>query len=327
VAFGHRRSVGRLNHPQGGVLTGCSSLLTASVIWKVQLAIGLAGGDADIVFVADDFAAWLVGLLADAGRKRLTTSLLGTDQQRAVSKAAAAAVWRMALELHPEGGAHAEDLSMVVNEVFSAHQPEAPTIGQATLLEALQAGVARQLAPLGDAHLTGTGESSAEVLGVPVEVLIEKLTSHLVEQILAAGARGEVLAPLADQLNHDLTHVQGRHLVGMVGRIAEDLRHVLAERDSAHVAKAVPAWIPPAFAGAGQALKLAIKDPQAVYDAVEVQSFTGREWLTAKLQDFLRERPCGYVWIEARARPWKDSFRGMACQDQQELVVALQPVY
>jgi hypothetical protein len=30
-----------------------------------------------VVFVVDDLAAWLAGLLADAGRKKLTTLVLG----------------------------------------------------------------------------------------------------------------------------------------------------------------------------------------------------------------------------------------------------------
>jgi len=30
-----------------------------------------------VVFAADDFAAWLVAVLADAGRKKLTTLILG----------------------------------------------------------------------------------------------------------------------------------------------------------------------------------------------------------------------------------------------------------
>jgi hypothetical protein len=34
-----------------------------------------------MVFVADELGAWLVGLLADAGRKKLTTFVLGTDQE------------------------------------------------------------------------------------------------------------------------------------------------------------------------------------------------------------------------------------------------------
>ena len=54
-----------------------------------------------MVFVADDLGAWLVGLLADAGRKKLTSLVLGTDQQRALRQAAVAAVERTAEQLAP----------------------------------------------------------------------------------------------------------------------------------------------------------------------------------------------------------------------------------
>ena len=47
-----------------------------------------------MVFVADDLAAWLVGLLADAGRRRLIVWVLGTDQERALRQAATAAIQR-----------------------------------------------------------------------------------------------------------------------------------------------------------------------------------------------------------------------------------------
>ena len=55
---------------------------------------------------------------------------------------------------------------MVVSEVFGEPVPAAALAGQATVLEALQAGIAGQLAVLDDAGLTGTGQSSADVLGV-----------------------------------------------------------------------------------------------------------------------------------------------------------------
>jgi len=44
------------------------------------------------MFVADALAAWLVGLLADAGRKKLITLVLGGDQERALRQAATAAI-------------------------------------------------------------------------------------------------------------------------------------------------------------------------------------------------------------------------------------------
>jgi hypothetical protein len=43
-------------------------------------------------------------------------------------------------------------------------------------VEGLQAGIAGQLAVLDDAALTGTWQSSAEVLGVPGSVLADRLT-------------------------------------------------------------------------------------------------------------------------------------------------------
>ena len=44
------------------------------------------------MFIADDLAAWLTGLLADAGRKKLTNMVLGTDLDRALVSAAEAAI-------------------------------------------------------------------------------------------------------------------------------------------------------------------------------------------------------------------------------------------
>ena len=73
----------------------------------------------------------------------------------------------------------------------------------------------RQLAVLDDAGRTSTGQSSVEVLGVPGAVLAEKLTGHLVRQILLRGSGGGPLTPLADQLNHDLTHLQLARLVAL----------------------------------------------------------------------------------------------------------------
>jgi hypothetical protein len=37
-----------------------------------------------VVFVADALGGWLVGQLADAGRKKLTELVLGSEQERAL---------------------------------------------------------------------------------------------------------------------------------------------------------------------------------------------------------------------------------------------------
>jgi hypothetical protein len=105
---------------------------------------------------------------------------------------------------------------MVVSEVFGEPVPVARLAADATVLEALQAGIARQLAVLDDACLTGTGRSSAEVLGVPGGVVAEKLTVHLLREIVTRGERGGPLFPLASQLNHDLLQLDGEQIKGMI---------------------------------------------------------------------------------------------------------------
>ena len=68
-----------------------------------------------MAFAADDLAAWLVGALADAGRRRLTTWVIGTDQERALRQAATAAVQLTVQELRPQGGERAEELARVIS--------------------------------------------------------------------------------------------------------------------------------------------------------------------------------------------------------------------
>jgi hypothetical protein len=174
-----------------------------------------------MVFGADAFASWLLGQVADAGRKRLTTWVLGTDQERALGQAAAVAVQRTAEELRPKAGDQATQIAMVIDQVFREPMPRGPMAERATLLEALQAGIAGQLAPLGDAALTGTGISSAELLGVSATMLAEKLTSHVAREIVVRGAGGGPLAPLANQLNHDVTHLHGQRVEGKLDRLAD----------------------------------------------------------------------------------------------------------
>ena len=89
------------------------------------------------MFVADALGAWLVGLLADAGRRRLTRLVLGSDQERALRQAATVAIESTAAELAPSGGGRAGELAMVVSEVFREPLAGAALAGQATLLEAL----------------------------------------------------------------------------------------------------------------------------------------------------------------------------------------------
>jgi hypothetical protein len=49
------------------------------------------GNTAAVALVVDDLLAWLVTLVADAGRRKLIARVLGTDQERALRPAVEAA--------------------------------------------------------------------------------------------------------------------------------------------------------------------------------------------------------------------------------------------
>ncbi len=174
-----------------------------------------------MAFVADDLTVWLIGLLADAGRRKLAALVLGDEQERALRKAATAAVRITAENLHPGSGRRAEELAMVVSHVFAEPAPVRSAGAGLTLLEALQEGVAVQLAVLDDASLTGTEKSSAELLGLPTATIAEELTGQLVAQIVVRGARGGPLEPLASQLNHDASRLQGQRLEGLLRQLVD----------------------------------------------------------------------------------------------------------
>ncbi len=225
-----------------------------------------------MVLFADTFASWLIGQVADAGRKGLATWVLGSDQERALRKAAEVAVQRTAEELRPEAGEQAAQIAMVVDQVFGEPMPRAPMASHATLVQALQAGIAGQLAPLGDVKLTGTAKSSAELLEVSVTTLTEKLTSHLLREIVVSGAGGGPLAPLANQLNHDVTHLHGQLVEGKLDWLADGVLKALARLE-------------------GQVVGL-LQVPAAVAHTLpaDVASFTGRQ---AELDRLMRAPPDG----------------------------------
>jgi hypothetical protein len=182
-----------------------------------------------MVFVADDLGAWLVGVLADAGSKKLLALVLGTDEERALRAAAAAAVQLTAAEFYPNEPEQAEKLAMVISHVFAEPLPGVSLAEHETVHESIRDGVARQLAVLDDAALTGTGQSSAAVLGVSGATLAEKLTSRLMHEIVDRAARGTPLGALASQLNHDLTHMGLKQLVSSVESVPQNIARQIAE--------------------------------------------------------------------------------------------------
>jgi hypothetical protein len=181
-----------------------------------------------VVFVVDDLGAWLVGCLADAGSKKLIALALGSDQERALRKAAADAVQDTAAEMSLSAE-QARQFAEVIRKAFRKPVQDMAPAGWVTLLEVLQAGIAGQLAVLDNAGRIGTGQSSAEVLGVPSAVLADKLTGHLMREIMLRGSAGGPLAPLADQLNHDLTHLQGQRVDSKLNRLLDEVRDGLAQ--------------------------------------------------------------------------------------------------
>ena len=95
-----------------------------------------------MVFVTNALGGWLVGQLANAGRKKLTEMVLGREQERALRQAADAAVWATAEKMSPAGGEQAVQVAMVISDVFGDPVPTAPLARPVMLLEVLHAGIA-----------------------------------------------------------------------------------------------------------------------------------------------------------------------------------------
>jgi Tetratricopeptide repeat len=203
-----------------------------------------------VVFVADDLVSWLVGRLADAGYKKLSTALRGSEQDRALKQAATAAVQATAIEISPSDDERAGRFAVLMSEAFGRRVRVSLLPEQQTMLEGLQAGIAGRLSVLDDAARPFAG-----VLGVPVSEVADRLTGHLVGEIMIRGSQGGPLSSLADQLNHDLTHLQGQRQEAMLAQLARQLR-TLTGVASRPVARQPVRLLPrPAFlAGRGELL-------------------------------------------------------------------------
>jgi len=191
------------------------------------------------VFVVDDLAGWLIGRLADAGYQKLTTLLRGSDQARALKPAVRAAVQATVAQIGPFGGEEADRVAEQINKAFRRRDPVPLPPGQPTVLEALQVGIVGQLSVLDDA-----GQPVVSLPGVPVREVAAKLTGHLVREIMISGSGGGPLAPLADQLNHDVTHLQGERLEGMLAQLAAQVT-ALAQASGGAQGRRKPVRLPP----------------------------------------------------------------------------------
>ena len=203
------------------------------------------------MFVADDLAAWLIFILAEGVRKKLTSLTLGDDPERALRPAATAAVQLTATELCQGEAKRAEELAIMVGQLFRTPVSGAPLGGQATVLEALQVGIAGRLALLDDPGLSVTVKSLTGMRDVSATIVAQKLTSHLVREIVARGSRGGPLAPLANQLNHDVTHMQGQRIEAVLRQLAGDVREAPTRPGGTHAVAAPTALalLPPSATG------------------------------------------------------------------------------
>ena len=263
------------------------------------LARGPAERDAEVVLVVDDLVAWLVALFADAGRRRLTTWVMGSDQERVLHRAGMSAVESTVGELCPDDSARAEGLSKVINQVFRAPALEPLLAACTTMLEGLQAGIAGQLAVLDDPAFASTPESSAELLGFSGAALAEKLTGHLVREIVARGARGGPLEPLASQLNHDATHLRLEQVKNELAQLAAVVRDLPARLDTGHAAAASP-----------------VPRGAEMFDELLAEPVVGREWLAAEIDAFCDQQDRGYFVIEGDAGMGKTTFAAWLARER-----------
>jgi hypothetical protein len=166
-----------------------------------------------VTFVVDDLAAWLVGALADAGAKKLTVLLFGSEQERALREAATAAAEQSVRDLHLSGDdQQARRMAAAIRKALGKPSLIAPPTGQLTLLESLHATLRARLATFDGAGLGASGAA-----------LTDRLIGCLVLEIKVRGSQGSPLTPLADQLNHELTQLQGQRIEGKVDRLLDEI--------------------------------------------------------------------------------------------------------
>ena len=63
-----------------------------------------------------NLGSWVVGLLAESGRKKLITLAFGSEQERALHSAATEAIQLTAREIHPADDEQASQLEMVIDQ-------------------------------------------------------------------------------------------------------------------------------------------------------------------------------------------------------------------
>jgi hypothetical protein len=131
-------------------------------------------------------------------------------------------------------------------------------------------------------------DTEAEDTGIPAARLLDlEFGARQAEFRRRVRAGGLVAQPFSDPS-------------GLGQLVERSLRELARPRATRADTSGVPA--------AGVPLEAAAKDPGAVFTAVGLAGFTGREWLTAEVDQFMAANPCGYVLIEAEAGLGKTAF-------------------
>lgn len=175
----------------------------------------------------------MITLLAESGRAKLTTLVLGSEQERALHSVAKAAIELTVQEIYPADEEKAAQLTLVIGEVFNKPVPNNLRGGRTTMLDALKNGVGGQLAVLGDPTLTGQHQSAAEMFGISATELVDTLIKNLVWQITIRASRGGPLVPLATQINHDMTHLQTHDAMCQLQQTHDAVRQIGAAVEEA----------------------------------------------------------------------------------------------
>jgi tetratricopeptide (TPR) repeat protein len=195
----------------------------------------------------------------------------GDDLDRELRRAARTAAARTARELLPEEVSDSDSaIRSIVGGIergFAEHSVGTSVeASPATLLEAVHTGISARMLPMGEVRLRG---ASAAPVVVSASAVSEELSRQLLREIVLRDARGGPLKPLADQLNADVTRLQGERTI-LPG---EQATATLAGPVEA-VAQAL-AYLDEANAG-----------PRAMSTLpADVESFTGRE---AEVEQLMR---------------------------------------
>jgi hypothetical protein len=148
--------------------------------------------------LAAALVGWLVALLGDSALKGGARVILGTPEQRALTRALDVAITAMMRGLSAQSS---ESLNSALRECFGrgpAVQLDGRTQVRAGLVDAIQ----QQIGPLAE-PISPTGTSFFAEIGVDPAQMRDELAEVVIRSIEQVGASTPALTPLVSQLNAD----------------------------------------------------------------------------------------------------------------------------